>query len=165
MSLSINVMIDQLPTKGRIRSRPEKAITAVVVHHDAAPAPRTLAAEMRQIKAEAHFHVEVRKWHCLGYHYVIGPTGQVYKCNPVTRVTAHARGANAYSIGVALQGNFMQRPPSHAQMQSLKDLLVHLRTMMPQIAQLLPHRRVAGSSTACPGDSFSDAMIAACWPA
>ena len=51
-----------------------------------------------------HDHVEVNGWFDIGYHYYITREGKVHECRPVERMGAHARGANANSIGICYEG-------------------------------------------------------------
>lgn len=158
--MKIIILTDKLPVRGVVPLRKESRITTLVIHNDAAPAPSTAAREVQRIVHEAHFHVYKRGWHCLGYHYVISKAGRVYKCSPVTRVTAHARGGNATGVGIALQGNFEIGPaPSDVQLAAVVDLMRELKAAIPSIAYVLPHRCVAGSRTDCPGRLLSDKKI------
>jgi N-acetyl-anhydromuramyl-L-alanine amidase AmpD len=109
---------------------------------------------------EARYHVNSRGYRCLGYHYMIDPRGGVYKCSGTTDVTAHAAGANDHAVGIALMGNFMSAPPPAVQLQALAELIAELRQAIPTIREVLPHRRVKGSSTACPGAMLTDDVIA-----
>lgn len=135
--------------------RPESRIDTIIVHHDAG----RRVAENRVVPLldqyhQHHFHEGLGG---LGYHYVISAAGTIYKCNPVTRQTNHARGGNATGIGICVQG-FFHKPynehPTKQQLTSLRALIKELRKVYKYIQYVIPHRWVRGSKTACPGDVF-----------
>jgi len=53
---------------------------------------------------------QIRQWHLnrgwsdIGYHYVIDLDGNILEGRPVTRIGAHVRGFNRYSIGITYVG-------------------------------------------------------------
>jgi len=163
VSLHVIDIRSSFPRKTRPRQRPDSAIRRIVVHHDAAPPPKD-GAEVGCLLAYHKEH-QAKRWGGIGYHYAIARRGTVYKLNPATSVTAHARGGSRDGLGVMLMGDFTHHPPSQAQLESLTALAAELVLNYKNITAMVGHRRVSGSRTACPGDSFTDAMIAACWPA
>jgi N-acetyl-anhydromuramyl-L-alanine amidase AmpD len=130
----------------------------IVIHHDAAPPPKS-GNWVARLQSYAHMHA-AEGWGGLGYHYAIAPDGTVYKCNPYTRTTVHAGGANNRSIGIMLMGNFHidDQKPTSAQLVSLSALVATLKKAIPTIAHVIPHREVRGT-TACPGQYFTNNMI------
>lgn len=156
------VIIDTLkalPGVRACRKRQEEDIELIVIHHDAAPPPQP-GKELLRIKNEARYHIRKRGFPCLAYHFWIDQHGEVWKCNPLTDITPHARGANSTGIGIALSGNFDYSVPSQLQLAALRSLVKALRKAYPWIKAVLPHRLVKLSSTACPGKYLSDALIA-----
>jgi N-acetyl-anhydromuramyl-L-alanine amidase AmpD len=154
----IHDIIKQLYRVRQAPSRPEAKIDMIVVHHDAAPPPKS-GDWLARLQSYAHQHA-AEGWGGLGYHYAIAPDGKVYKCNPVTRATTHAAGANARAIGIMLMGNFHidHQQPKPAQLHALNELVETLLQAIPTIKHVVPHRGVR-HRTACPGQYFTDAMI------
>ena len=140
--------IDAIATTPHInRKHKQRAVTDlkfIVVHHT--------AGNEKSPDAIARAHMAKGEQGC-PYHYVVMPSGWVYKTQPVTSITPHAKGGNTNGIGVALVGNFMQQPPCKAQLQALADLIAALQAEYPSL-KVVAHRDVKGSRTACPGDSF-----------
>jgi N-acetyl-anhydromuramyl-L-alanine amidase AmpD len=110
------------------------------------------------IRRMAIYHIN-KEWPGLAYHYVIAPDGEVFKCNPVSSNTHHARGCNTKGIGVCLLGNFEVHEPTDAQTRALQQLIGDIRAAMPQVTKVIGHRQVRGARTACPGRLFTDAML------
>lgn len=138
------------------KTRPESSITGIVVHHDAGPLVTSEAALLNLLDGYHHHHQSIGLGG-LPYTYFIAPWGKVYKCNPTTRITNHARGGNQHNIGICVNGFFhapRNNVPRQAQLASLDNLIAVLRTAIPTIQHIKPHRWVKGSSTACPGDIF-----------
>lgn len=138
------------PTR-KYRTRAEASITTLVIHHSGERPPSDWNWE-RQIKAFANYHVNAHGWPGIGYHYVIAPDGNSYKCNGYTTISYHAKGGNATGIGICLLGNFEQQADIPApQWTEAKRLCAELRKAIPSIAHTIGHRQVQGSATACPG--------------
>ena len=125
----------------------------IVVHHSATDAGST-----------ASFHAAHRKrgWDGLGYHFVIGNgkgmrDGEIQSGFrwPKQREGAHAGHDlfNQKGIGICLVGDFTKRPPSTAQMKSLRRLCDFLSAycgVSPSNLRLHSDFR----DTKCPGDRF-----------
>ncbi len=134
-----------------------EGLRAVVVHHS--------ATESGGAEAFRVLHRLVRGWNDLGYHFVIGNgthtgDGELEEGRPVRCRGAHARGANGFSLGVCLVGNFNTGSPTGRQMNTLGRLLGGLlkERGLPREAVML-HRQVKGSSTECPGRNLTLAMV------
>lgn len=88
------------------------------------------------------------------FHYAIHADGRRQRLLPETE-----RGQHAGSIGVVVEGDFDDRPPSELQIATLEDLLVELKLRYPEVV-VGAHRQVrrpkagAGSITTCPGRRF-----------
>jgi len=148
----------QLYRTKKARKRKESSIDMIVIHHDAAPPPKS-GNWIARLQAYAHQHAN-EGWGGLGYHYVIAPDGTTFKCNPYTDITVHAGGANSRAIGIMLMGNFHidGNVPSGAQLTALSALTVVLKQAIPTITHIIPHREVR-HGTACPGQNFKNNMI------
>ncbi len=130
---------------------------AIVIHHSASDVGGA------RVFDTAH---RARGWDELGYHFVIGngsqtPDGYV---EVGSRWTKQKHGAhcktpsnyyNDYGIGICLVGDFDQSPPTPAQMQSLRRLILFLSQryhVSPD--HIYGHREVRGTHTRCPGRYF-----------
>lgn len=146
--MQIQDVIDNLPrhpTK-RYGQRTLSVITHIVVHHSATTGGTP--------EAFARHHVHTLGWPGIGYHYVIARDGLIYKCHPATTISYHASGANAYSIGVCLVGNFDVERPSEEQRTALIELLRELMGAYGiPCAHVIGHREVPGTKKSCPGRS------------
>lgn len=102
-----------------------------------------------------HDHVVVNHWRFIGYHFYIRRSGKVEATRPLERMGAHARGHNAYSIGICYEGGLDEhgyyadtRTP--AQKQAMRDLIVRLKHQFPDIHTVVGHRDLPGVQKACP---------------
>lgn len=134
-----------------------RRVTALVVHHSATESGGAAAFRV--------LHRIARGWRDVGYHFVIGngshtPDGFTEKGRPEGCRGAHAKGANEFSLGICLVGNFMTDRPTQAQMRSLGRLLRELITSYGLgKSSVLLHRQVKGSSTECPGKNLTLSMV------
>jgi hypothetical protein len=94
-------------------------------------------------------------WAGIGYHKVILSDGTVEIGRPENTIGAHALGgANLRSIGIVVDGNFENKRPTPAQMDSLVKLTLQLMQQYSiPLANVLPHRAVT-LGTSCPGAAF-----------
>lgn len=98
-----------------------------------------------------HISVDtIRRWHTskgwsdIGYHYVIYLDGSIHEGRPVSRVGAHVRGFNKYSIGITYVGGVGQNlapkdTRNPAQKKALVALLKELKKHHPT-AKIRGHR-------------------------
>lgn len=116
-----------------------RKIDLIVIHCSATPNGRPVSVET------------VRGWHIargfrdIGYHYLIGVDGSVSVGRPEELPGAHAKGFNAYSIGVCLVGG-VGGPDKHnpglytmAQWDSLRIAVGDLLARYPA-ARVVGHR-------------------------
>ena len=85
-----------------------------------------------------HDHVDVNGWFDIGYHYYITRDGKVHECRPVERMGAHARGANANSIGICYEGGLDAKgciadTRTAAQKDAMFWLIINLHHRFPDI--------------------------------
>jgi hypothetical protein len=136
-------------------------VTRIVIHHDAAsPAPGSAGRELQRLRSYNRLHAG-KGWGGISYHFAIGATGRIYKCADIGLKTAHAPGSNTTGVALMLMGNFTGAPPPEAQLAAARWLVAELRGGLPQLVEVIPHRRSSGSRTACPGDGFPDSMVQA----
>ncbi len=150
----------QNPWKPDVAGRPWKYI---VLHHTA-----TTSGSVDSIHAEHQKKKDKNgnAWLGIGYHFVIGngrgmADGAI---EPTFRWRTQIQGAHAGSsdpeynqlgIGICLVGNFENEPPTAAQQKSTQLLVQTLRQeyFIP-IDQVVPHKEIRASATACPGKLF-----------
>lgn len=148
------------PWKPSTTARPWKYI---VLHHTA-----TTSGSVDSIHAEHQKKTDKsgKHWLGIGYHFVIGngkgmPDGAV---EPTFRWRTQIQGAHAGSadkdynelgIGVCLVGNFEHDPPTPAQLKSARLLVQTLRReYFVPADNVVPHKEIRASATACPGQLF-----------
>ena len=118
--------------------------TMVIYHHTG-----SWEKDMEQVRA---YHLR-KGWRDIGYNYVIEYDGKIRGGRPLTISGAHARGFNAVSVGIALLGNFMEKPPTEQQIKSCIKLSVMLcKEHKINPSQLFQHKDKA--NTLCPGKYF-----------
>ena len=127
-----------------------RKISMIVIHCSA-----TRCNQSYTVQQLFHDHVEVNHWRFIGYHYYIRRSGKVEVCRPLDVVGAHAKGHNAYSIGICYEGGLDEhghdadtRTP--AQKKAMAELIIHLKQEFPGIVQLVGHRDLPGVHKACP---------------
>jgi hypothetical protein len=129
----------------------------LVLHHTAFATSRldgtSFEAESAHMREIQRWHIE-RGWATVGYHFVVSPSGRIFRCRPVDRLGAHVLGHNLGTVGICLMGDFELERPTRAALGSL----AHVRRLVPGAAKapLLGHRDHRGHETsACPGRSLA----------
>lgn len=143
----------------RYRKRLLDDITHLTIHHTVSPPDRPI----EQIAA---YHVDNRNWPGIGYHFVITDKGEIFMTNYLTTKSYHAGtdapgDENLYSVGIALQGNFMDAPPPQAQLKAAHALVLHLKSILGLDLRVVGHKEMPGAETACPGatwDNYREAV-------
>jgi len=121
-------------------TRSEDYIEGVIWHHSA-----TTGQTIRSI---AEFHIEVKKWPGVAYHYAVGWDGQVYLLNDPTVVSFHAQGHNRKTIGIVLIGNYHEREMT----EEMKEAIVQLQGWLKEKYELkYSWYHGETKATACPG--------------
>jgi hypothetical protein len=70
-------------------------------------------------------------WGDVGYNYMIGPGGRIYEGRDLAYDGAHVSGHNGGNIGIAMLGDYSDRPLTKQQVQSLRALLMDLEAKYP----------------------------------
>lgn len=91
-------------------------------------------------------------WADVGYHYMVGKTGNVYEGRPLNVRGAHITGYNTGSLGICLLGNFMLERPTTAQLRSTEALVLWAKHHL-QLTHIATHRQFE-RITECPGDNL-----------
>lgn len=104
----------------------------VTVHHTQGAQPMNEAQTAAAVKGTQHYHMVGRAregkeaFHDIGYHFLIAGDGRVVEGRRAEYLGAHAGGANAGNIGVAMMGDFNKVKPTNAQIESLTRLVTFL---------------------------------------
>lgn len=123
----------------------------VTIHHTETPNNdgMSINARLRQIQ---NYHIDVRGWCDIGYHFLIGPDGKVYQGRSENTVGAHVAGANSGNVGIAFVGTFRSSPPPATMMDAAATLLGALHQAYAielDAAHIKTHRQQG--ETDCPG--------------
>ena len=137
----------QLPTAGQYPTRDMAKVNTVVIHHS--------ASRGQSIRSLAQYHVAVRGWQGIGYHYAIGWDGRVYWMNDPERRTNHAQGHNSRTIGVVLVGDYDLTHPSVEMVHAAQTLTAYLSEKYG-VTRIVWHREL--KATACPGRYAVEAL-------
>lgn len=136
----------------------------IIIHHSATP-DRTL----RDFTAIKEYHIKVRKFSDIGYHYVIErvglrkETGDLYDNYVINYgrkpniVGAHALYHNADSIGICVIGNFNIDEVAYAQELTLIELCTSLCAVFRINADnIFGHGELLRTNTECPGKHLKE---------
>lgn len=124
---------------------PRATTDTIVIHHT--------AKDNMSVDDIHELHLN-KGWAGIAYHKVILPDGSIKDGRPKNMIGAHAFGANPRSIGIVVDGDFDNKPPTAVQMDSLVRLTRELmmKYHIP-IHNVVPHRDVTEGTT-CPGKQF-----------
>ncbi len=127
----------------------------MAIHHTETPTNDSISPEarLRQIQS---YHMDVRGWCDIGYHYLISRDGRVWEGRPGQLLGAHAgAGNNTGNIGIALIGSYDDTPITEAQLQSVAGLV---RALAGDYGITIDRTTIKGhreyKSTSCPGDAL-----------
>ena len=124
-----------------------RTINKIIIHCTATPEGRTTTV------------ADVTAWHkqrgfsTIGYHYLIGLNGEVWKGRDIAQAGAHCEGQNSNSIGVCYVGGLTtdgktaKDTRTQAQKSALKTLISELKQKYPA-ATIHGHNEFANK--ACP---------------
>ncbi len=86
---------------------------------------------------------KARGWRTIGYHYVIGITGNIERGRPIKEQGAHVKGYNEDTIGVCYIGGLINKKPADTrtipQIHALRGLVEGLK-MAFEINKVVGHR-------------------------
>jgi hypothetical protein len=124
----------------------------VTIHHTETPNNDSMSIEarLRQIQS---YHIDVRGWCDIGYHFLVGRDGRVFQGRPETQIGAHVSGANTNNVGISFVGSFQTTAPPAAMLTAASTVMAALSTQygIRLSASTVKGHRDQGS-TDCPGD-------------
>jgi hypothetical protein len=106
--------------------------THVTVHHTDGRQSMTEAETAAEVRGIQQYHMYGRGregkdvWEDIGYHFLIDGAGRVVEGRPAETLGAHAGGANANNIGIAMLGDYNKVKPTPEQIESLTRLVSFL---------------------------------------
>lgn len=148
-----------LPTGGDGYSmRDVQKITALTVHHSVGWSDES--SNFQNAMNIASFHVNSKGWPGIGYHFLIPPNGEIMQVNAIDLKSFHAGSysapgdENEWSVGICFGGDFrFGATPTDSQISCGRALIASLRRDLPNHLSVIPHKRMPGASTVCPGDA------------
>jgi peptidoglycan recognition protein len=84
----------------------EVPVPYVVIHHGVSNGCYDQASCSAIVRSYQNHHMDTNGWPDIGYNFLVGEDGNVYKGRGWTRAGAHAPGYNYNSIGVCFIGTF-----------------------------------------------------------
>lgn len=120
---------------------------------------------MHHIAARVASVHDINKWHLndngwaggIGYHLYVRKDGKVYEGRPLDVMGAHCKGWNHHSVGISLEGDFMQEYPTLHQIASAIGCIQHVKGIYGNLG-ILRHKD-CNNDTTCPGKYFADKII------
>jgi len=119
---------------------PLNKISKIVIHHS--------HNDNHTLESIKKLHVEKNCWEGIGYHWIIFQDGKLQPARSEKFQGAHVKGHNEDSIGICLNGNLDEHPPTSEQMKTLIQFLKQ-KNISPE--NILGHNELSGTSTTCPG--------------
>jgi N-acetylmuramoyl-L-alanine amidase len=126
-------------------------VAKIVLHHSASSRDTTTLEKIRE------WH-RAKGWLTVGYHFVIEGDGKVRHGRSIDVLPAAQKGANENTIAICLVGDNTKPGEqwSDPQKAAVRALVQALRVVLPKPVQIVGHRDIAISPTACPGLDVAD---------
>ncbi len=142
----------------------DSARDRLTIHHTVTPTQSGGSYEKR-VRAIQAFHLDVRGWCDVGYHYLVSASGEVYEGRPAPDRGAHVSGATTGNLGIAFVGCFQadgcngwgtEVPPEEMLVGAahLIEQLALTHGLSVNDATVIGHRDHPTAQTACPGDNL-----------
>lgn len=122
-----------------------RLVNKIIIHCTATEDGKDIRA--KDIKA---YHVNVKGWRNIGYHYVIDLDGTIEPGRPISQPGAHCLGQNAHSIGVAYVGGLKNGKPADTRTPAQKAALLKLVTKLVTLYRCEVHGHCEYAKKACP---------------
>lgn len=104
-----------------------RKITEIILHCTGTVPSRSIT-----IDSIRRYHVRVKGWSDIGYHFLIDADGNIFHGRPIEHPGAHCEGRNQHSIGIAYVGGKHYDCETHMdtrtdeQKKALINLIKHL---------------------------------------
>lgn len=134
-------------------------VTRMAIHHTESPTIDKLStqARLRQIQS---YHMDVKGWCDIGYHYLVSRDGRVWQGRPVAKLGTHAGGANTGNVGVAVIGSHDTTPVTDVQVTAIADLIAAVaRATGIKITRTTIKGHREYKDTSCPGDRLLAQLV------
>jgi N-acetyl-anhydromuramyl-L-alanine amidase AmpD len=129
-----------------------RKIGRIIIHH-------TATSKQTTVESIRNYHVNVRGWRDIGYHYLIDGDGNLRLGRPVWIQGAHCKGLNVDSIGIALIGDFR---PVYGNGDLTDGQRSGLYALLGDLCRLYPGVRIHGhgeiARTSCPGNYVQEVI-------
>lgn len=129
---------------------------ALYLHHAAGgvlPGDNRLSNEdLRRIRSIQNYHMDVRGWADIAYHYLVDPDGNILEGRGAGVKGGATLGQNSVSHAICVMGNYEIQHPEPPLLEALTRLVVygHASGWWP-LGFTGGHRDAPGASTSCPG--------------
>ena len=117
----------------------------LILHHSASP-----SGGASRVRAIQDFHMDIRGWNDIAYHFLINHRGEIYEGRPTDVRGGATSGHNSDSHAICLLGNFDTATPSPEALASLVWLIQQFDVWPPTISG--GHRDYG--DTSCPGNNL-----------
>ncbi len=140
------------PKESFVRHSPDR----ITLHHTEGHAGQSFKDSAKTVQSIQEFHKYTRGWNDIGYHYLIDGTGVSYVGRPENVVGSHTEDQNTGNIGIALQGDYEDHPPSGPTILSFINLATKValeNNMDVDNADFLQDHQIRNGRghTSCPG--------------
>jgi N-acetylmuramoyl-L-alanine amidase len=137
-----------------------RQIKEIIIHCSATPLGWMKGSPVEAQRDEIRRWHKAKGWNDIGYHKVIGRGGDVAMGRPDSKIGAHVRGQNRYSLGLCLIGTAKSPDQKFgenftpAQDKRLRHEIAEWRKKYPTITKVSGHNEYANK--ACPGFNVSE---------
>ncbi|KAK7114625.1 hypothetical protein V1264_000658 [Littorina saxatilis] len=134
----------------------------VFIHHGSSPPCTTKSSCIGKVKSYQDYHLDGHGWSDIGYNFVVGEDGNAYMARGWTEIGAHTYGYNSVGIAICVIGDFNNRLPNDAALNTIKQLIsCGLAGGYISSSYTLKGHRDVGS-TDCPGTALYNLIHS--WP-
>jgi len=138
--------------------------TKMAIHHTVTP-PSSAGGYASRIRGMQAYHMDVRGWCDIGYHYLVSQDGSLWEGRPIKHRGAHVANHNSGNIGISFVGCFQSGScssmgnivPSESSLIAGSKLITALSSQygIPQSPDKIKgHQEHSGAWTSCPGDNL-----------
>jgi len=130
------------------------------IHHTAGRFPKTQAEAIEEVQFIQDYHQNGHGWIDIGYHFLLGPLGNIYEGRPIDAVGAHVKEHNTNNVGISIMGNYhppISDTPTVKTFESFITLGKYLKNQYSvKRSSFYAHRELG--KTSCPGDNIYSQM-------